>query len=140
MPLRSMIYLKYSSGKSKPGLSEFEYQQNFEQAKTAYLRDARKSKNKAAIKSPLKFWQNVFVPLEKILEIDTEKNYYYFNERSMLCNKKGKIKKEILRVIEDDYETHECDNPSDFEYYFKMSNPKNLVKINLGKKKKHSAQ
>ena len=109
-----MIYLKYSSGKSKPGLEEFEHQQHFEQIMTSYLRDARKRKNKEAVKSPLKFWQKVFVPLEKILEIDTEKNYYYFNERSVFGNKKGKIKKEILRVLEDDYETHECDNPSDF--------------------------
>ena len=136
MPLRSIIFLKCSNGRSQPGLQLHHNQHDFARARTGYLRSVRSQKNKEAARSPLKFWRRVFAPLEKLLEIDSEKNYYYFNERSLFSQKKGKIKKGILRAVDDHFGFNESDAPTDFEHYYTSHNPGLLVKINLRKQKR----
>jgi hypothetical protein len=66
-----------------------------------------------------------------VLEVDAEKNYYYFNERSMLSQKRGKFKKGLLRAIDEHFGFNDSDCPADFDHYFPSSNPRHLLRIRL---------
>lgn len=131
MPLRSMIFLKNNIGIKKTGLSLEYSRKEFEEYKTRHMRTIRERKNRYTNVSPLKFWKNIFQSLEKVLEINFEKNYQ-LHERFTTSTKKGdKLKKGIMKMLDDKFPFNEGDTPCDFEYYFKIGNPCNLIKIDL---------
>ena len=67
------------------------------------MRIVREKKNRIANVSPLKFWKNIFQSLEKVLEINFEKNYQ-LHERFSNSNKRGdKLKKGIMKMLDDKF-------------------------------------
>ena len=136
MPLRSILFLKHCGGRTQQGLQLQHNQADFERARTGYLRAARARKNREASRSPLRGWRGVFAPLEKLLEIDSEKSYYHFNERSLVSQKRGKIKQGLLRAVDDHCGFNESDVPADFDHYSPSANPGRLVRIDLCRRKR----
>ena len=70
MPLRSLIYMKYSMGKYKLRTEEIASQEEFLIWYKEFMKYQRKRKSREASQSPLKYWKSVFTPYEKMREIN----------------------------------------------------------------------
>lgn len=136
MPLKSMVYMKHCFGKQGSGLRNDKSRVTYSQAKTNYLKNARDLKNREAMTSPLKFWNKIFKPWEKLLEINFKKFYHQYEERGNVDPKERKLKlrKPLPKVFDEDEEVFEVDRPEDFEFYYRNNNPKNLIKSELSSK------